>query len=228
MSQEKINKYLKHIVSGILLWIIFYKLWLIRIPATHECFYLVGDVLYQIALSIIASYIFYIFNVYIPERKKEEERKKKASLLIKYYIDDINNFANSIRYEVVHWGYDKTQGNDPDFESCLSNIIILSFDKINKDTHYSETIEYWRGLFDKVRSNLIIKNESLSTHLIDDLKKETIDKLLDLPSNCTINNIYQLSDYPLSNLASNFNEFFNAIEEVENDLKHYLDKKQND
>lgn len=94
-----------------------------------------GDkTLYNIAVSIIAAYIFYIFQVYIPEVKKFNRDNERYSQIYKYEIFLLNQyitawdvFLKKERGKCIFTKFDY---------SCGSNIT----GSINKNT-YAETID---------------------------------------------------------------------------------------
>lgn len=70
----------KLIIVGLLIggWAFVYKFWLLDIVAPFAFFVPLGDLCYGVALSIIASIIFYFVTVFIP---KYQSRKKINSVI---------------------------------------------------------------------------------------------------------------------------------------------------
>lgn len=75
----------------------FYKLWWVNIPAKYEWMIGLGEILYNIELTLVASCIFYFVTVYFPEEKK----KKKIAPTIEFWLNQLVFIGNTILKDVA-------------------------------------------------------------------------------------------------------------------------------
>ena len=143
-----------------LVWCILYKLVFINIPAIFEWSVELSEIYYNIALSIIASVIFYFITVYIPEAKKHEKTQhiiytwlfqlKHIGML---YINDISG-KNYNTVTLDNWKLysDKDLTEKPTVGFCHGS------------NNYNNWFEYFEIMFEE-EDRYIEKILSISTSL---------------------------------------------------------------
>lgn len=82
-------------------WAVLYKLMFLEIDAPWRWMAVLGDVFYAIALSVVASVVFYFITTYFPNKK----RKAITDKLILTWLQQLNFYGEMILGNIADCGY---------------------------------------------------------------------------------------------------------------------------
>ncbi len=139
----------KLIIVGLLIggWAFVYKFWLLDIVAPFAFFVPLGDLCYGVALSIIASIIFYFVTVFIPKYQS----RKKINSVIERNLYQLYKLSDLIMHDISGiLEFDETKKGDwmASCEGDLKN----EGPKWSIFNHFGETIT-WANYFDAIIFN---------------------------------------------------------------------------
>lgn len=207
------------ITLPIIIWVIAYKYIFINIPAATDGAHILGDIVYSVSLSIIASYIFFLFNIYIPEYRKEKEKKARLNAIFSYYINSLNDISQSIIDQIVKSGYDSSQGDNPDIYECMENISIYTDPYIrNNDIEINDAREldsFWREEVRKKKKEVSLITDSIILNFHDELSPNLITNLQELNSSFELRWIFfQTNTMTLYHYKDDYKKMFDATENI--------------
>lgn len=128
-------------------WSVLYKLVLLKIDAPWQWMPALGDVFYAIALSVVASVIFYFITTYFPNKK----RKVIIDRLILKWLQQLNWYGEMILGDIADCGYNEVldKSREEWLKTCdkrlsskplLGNLYILG-------PYYNNWFEYFQDKF---------------------------------------------------------------------------------
>lgn len=207
------------ITLPIIIWVIAYKYIFINMPAATDGAPILGDIVYSVSLSIIASYIFFIFNIYIPEYRKEKEKKARLNAIFNYYINSLNDISQSIIDQIVKSGYYSSQGDNPDVYECMENISIYTDRYIrNNDIEINDAREldsFWRKEIQNKKQEVSLLADSIILNFHDELSPNLITNLTELSNSFELPWFFIQADaMTLYRYKDNFKKMFDATENV--------------
>lgn len=109
---KRINKYLLIIVILHIIWIYFYQIKWIKIPAKNEFWAITGQIYFAVALSIIAGYVIYFITTEVPLIRKRIAFNGQL-------IDSIGNLSSNIMDFTREFGLNFDREN---LDDCINEI----------------------------------------------------------------------------------------------------------
>lgn len=92
---NRIEKLVTLVFVLLLIHVVIYKTWLLNIPEWFSTAYEIGDIFYVLAMSYIASYIFYILVTFLPQRKQKKKTYEyvnhKVNLILVNFKDILSS-----------------------------------------------------------------------------------------------------------------------------------------
>lgn len=212
-------------------WVLAYKFTLVNIHGNTNCI-IWGEISYSISLSIIASYIFFVFNIYIPEHRKEKEKKARLNAIFMYYINSLNNISHSIKNQIITFDDYSSEEDNPDIYERMENIIIYTDMCIKKSNikidDARQLDSFWREEVRKKKKDVSLTTDSIILNFHDALSPNLITKLQELSSLFELSLTFDMTDFydgkncgnkKLYRYKADFKSMFDGIEHVTNELE---------
>ena len=185
----------------LIVWTLCYKYIWIFIPAKTVGAVILAEIFYAIALSFIASFVFYLINIHIPERRRKKEKNEKIAFIVKSNLIRIEHVLDKIKSQIHLIGW------TDDCECIEDEINNVNFNEpAPGEQIYSQY--YWISFFSECRKDI----ELICYNMIDlynnDLDKQLLAELNDFPAKCALSLQFNISP----TLKDNKDDILNLLE----------------